>query len=158
MRLFRTLLIAWIALGTLSVSAQSRPNFSGHWITVLPEDSAGEAIDVTQTATMLTEAHGKEHAFIHKLDGTPSRNAFPSHDAEIVMLSTTAWDENRLVVNINTTYSAGNKVQVKQVWSLDASGRLNIELTDHVGTASQTVTTLVYKKSQTGDMTRPAAK
>ena len=74
------------------------------------------------------------------------------------MLSTTAWDENRLVVNINTTYSAGNKVQVKQVWSLDASGRLNIELTDHVGTASQTVTTLVYKKSQTGDMTRPAAK
>jgi hypothetical protein len=135
-------------LGIASLNAQrSLPNFSGHWVVVLPQDSAGERIDVTQTATTLTEAHGKEHSFIHKLDGTQSRNAFPSHDSEIVMLSTTAWAGDTLVVKIDTTYTAGNKVATKQVWSLDASGRLNIEFTNHVGTPGQTVTTLVYKKS-----------
>jgi hypothetical protein len=148
MKLFRVALIAWVALGTASLSAQqTRPDFSGHWVAVLPQDTAGETIDVTQTLTALTEAHGKEHSFVHKLDGTQSRNAFPSHDSEIVMLSTTAWAGNTLVVTMSTTYSAGNKVDRKQVWSLDASGRLNIELTDRVGTPSQSVTKLVYKKS-----------
>ena len=130
------------------VDAQSRPDFSGHWVAVLPQETAGESIDVTHTSTTLTEAHGKEHAVTHKLDGTQSRNAFPSHDTEIVMLSTAAWVGNTLVVRINTTYPAGNKVETRQVWSLDTEGRLNIEFTNRVKTPEEKVIKLVYKKRQ----------
>ena len=128
--------------------AQSRPNFSGNWIGVSPQDNVGEKIVVTQTASTLTEAHGKEHSITHKLDGVQSRNAFPSHDSEIVMLSTAAWVGNTLVVKINTTYAAGNKVETRQVWSLDAEGQLNIEFTNRVNTPAEQVIKLVYKKGQ----------
>jgi len=130
-----------------SLDAQSRPNFSGHWVGVLPLDNAGEKIDVTHTEASLTEAHGEEHSITHKLDGSQSRNAFPSHDTEIVMLSTAVWVGDTLVVKINTTYSAGNKVETKQVWSLDADGRLNIEFTNRVNTPAEKVIKLIYKKS-----------
>ena len=148
MRLWRTVLAAGVLLIVSgSADAQSRPNFSGHWVVVLPQENAGESVDVTHTESTLTEAHGKEHAITHKVDGTQSRNAFPSHDSEIVMLSTAVWVGNTLVVKINTTYSAGNKVERKQVWSLDADGRLNIEFTDRVNTPAEKVIKLIYKKS-----------
>ena len=50
-------------------------------------------------------------------------------------------------MKITTTYSAGNKVDTRQVWSLGGDGRLNIELTSRVGTPAEKVTKLVYKKS-----------
>jgi hypothetical protein len=148
MRLLRTVLAACaLLIASGSVGAQSRPNFSGHWVAVLPQENAGDTVDVTHTEATLTEAHGKEHAVTHKLDGTQSRNAFPSHDTEIVMLSTAVWVGNTIVVKINTTYSAGNKVETKQIWSLDADGRLNIEFTNRVGTPAEKVIKLVYRKS-----------
>jgi hypothetical protein len=148
MRLLQTVLTASaLVILSGSLDAQSRPNFSGRWIGVLPQENAGEKIDVTHTEATLTEAHGDEHSITHKLDGTQSRNAFPSHDSEIVMLSTAVWVGNTLVVRINTTYSAGNKVETKQVWSLDADGRLNIEFTNRVNTPAEKVIKLVYKKS-----------
>jgi hypothetical protein len=130
-----------------SVGVQSRPNFSGQWVVVQPQENAGEKIDVTHTATALTEAHGSEHSMTHKLDGTQSRNVFPSHDTEIVMLSTATWVGNTLVVKIDTTYAAGNKVERKQVWSLDADGRLTVELTDHMNTPAEKVIKQIYKKA-----------
>ena len=62
------------------------------------------------------------------------------------MLSTATWVGDTLVVRINTTYSAGNKVETKQVWSLDPDGRLNIEFTNRVNTPAEKVIKLVYKK------------
>ena len=149
MTMLRTALAGSAVLLVLSgsVSAQSRPNFSGSWVVVLPQENAGEKIQVTHTETTLKEAHGDEHAITHKLNGTQSRNAFPSHDAEIVMLSTAVWVGNTLVVKTNTTYSAGNKVETKQVWSMDAEGRLNIEFTNRMNTPAEKVVKLVYKKS-----------
>ena len=149
MTLLRTALAGSAVLLVLfgSVDAQSRPNFSGSWVVVLPQENAGEKIQVTQTETTLTEAHGGEHSVTHKLDGTQSRNAFPSHDAEIVMLSTAVWVSNTLVVTTNTTYAAGNKVETRQVWSLDADGRLNIEFTSRMHTPAEKTVKLVYKKS-----------
>ena len=148
MTLLRTSLAAWaLLLMSGAVDGQGRPDFSGHWVVMLPQENVGESIDVTHTSTTLTEAHGKEHAITHKLDGTQSRNAFPSHDTEIVMLSTAAWVGNTLVVRTNTTYPAGNKVETKQVWSLDAEGRLTIEFTNRVNTPAEKVVRLVYKKS-----------
>ena len=73
MRSLRTGLAAWALLmlsGT--VDGHSRPNVSGHWVGVLPQENAGEEIDVTHTETTLTEAHAKEHAITHKLEGTHS--------------------------------------------------------------------------------------
>ena len=149
MTLLRTALAGSAVLLVLSgsVNTQSRPNFSGSWVVVLPHENAGEKIQVTQTETTLTEAHGDEHSITHKLDGTQSRNAFPSHDSEIVMLSTAVWVGNTLVVKISTTYTAGNKVETRQVWSLDGDGRLNIEFTNRVNTPAEKTVKLVYKKS-----------
>jgi hypothetical protein len=149
MSMRRTTLAVASALLILSgrLDAQSRPNFSGSWVVVLPKENAGDKLDVTHTAMSLTEAHGSEHAITHKLDGSQSRNAFPSHDTEIVMLSTASWVGNSLVVKITTTYSAGNKVETQQIWSLDPEGRLNIELTNRVNTPAEKVVKLVYKKS-----------
>ena len=148
MRLLRTVLtVSALLILAGAVNAQSRPNFSGRWVGVAPEDNAGERIDVTHTDTSLTEAHGNEHSITHKLDGTTSRNTFPSHDTEIVMVSTAQWVGKTLVVKITTTYSAGNKVETRQIWSLDADNRLNIEFTNHMNSPTEQVIKLVYKKS-----------
>jgi hypothetical protein len=140
LRSFARLLTTAIVL-TAVASAQQKPaqkpqptpNFSGRWVIVSPEKGAGQEQIVTQDARTLTTEHpseGGSHKMTYQLDGVEHRNAIPSHGAEIVMMSTAAWDGDRIVISTRTAYPNGMKTSLKEVWSLDAQGRLVIDSTE----------------------------
>lgn len=113
--------------------AHQKPNFSGRWVVVSPEKGAGtEQVVKHDDKTLSTEhaSEGSGHRMIYQLDGVERRNALPSHGAEIVILSKAIWDGDRIVITSQATYPNGMKTQSKEVWSLDAQGRLVIDYTE----------------------------
>ncbi len=123
--------LAVVALGVVAIAAQQKPNFSGRWVVVSPADAAGQEQVVTHDATTLTTGHASEgggHGASYKLDGTESRNVLTSHGEPIVTLSKATWSGAQLTITSNTTYPDGRKRESKEVWSLDAEGRLVIEV------------------------------
>ncbi len=138
-----------LLVGLAGVSAQEKPNFAGRWVLVSPPESAGQEQVVTQDAATLTTAHassGHGHRSVYALDGSESRNALTSHGHEIVTVSKTTWNRERLTIESETTYPDGRKLQATDVWSLDAEGRLLIERTERGLTPSPSTMKLVYGK------------
>jgi hypothetical protein len=117
-----------VLLGT-ALAAQQKPNFSGTWA---PADGKGREQVVEHTATSLAigdpESRGGRR-FVYKLDGTETRNVTPSHAGDIVTVSKVSWDGNRIVLSSTTSYPDGRRRDDRQVWSLDAEGRLLVEHT-----------------------------
>ncbi len=129
-KLLLTVLTA-ITLGVVAIAAQQKPNFSGRWVTVSPTEAAGQEQVVTHDAATLTTGHASEgggHGAVYKLDGTESRNVLTSHGEPIVTRSKAAWSGAQLTITSNTTYPDGRTRESKEVWSLDAEGRLVIEV------------------------------
>jgi hypothetical protein len=106
------------------VLAQEKPNFAGAWT---PVEGVNPPVDlvVTQTATLLKAKAGDdpEHAAQYHLDGQESRQSGGN------VRTRTQWEGNRLLVTHE--FMAGSTIvnTQKQVWSLDAQGRLVIETT-----------------------------
>ena len=126
---------AFIAMGlawSASVLAQEKPNFSGRWVSVPP--STGEQLVThdlkANTLTLQHDSEGHGHKLVHKLDGTEHRNSLTSHGSEIVILSKAQWTGNQLTITSVVTYPDGRRMDSKQIWSIDASGQLIIELTE----------------------------
>jgi hypothetical protein len=131
-----------------TASGQSKPDFSGRWVVVSPPDVAGQERDVRHDATTLSTSHPSEgggHGAVYKLDGSESRNALASHGNEIVSISTASWTRDRLTVRTTTTQPDGRRSDQTQVWSLDAEGRLVIEVTETWRNSSMK-TKLVHSK------------
>jgi hypothetical protein len=147
MRFLRSSLTISAALFlSMTSAAQSRPDFSGRWVAVSPQAGAGEGLDVKQDANTLTVLRD-EVSITFKFDGSETRTALPVHETdEVVILSNAAWQDNTLVMTMAATYPAGNKVARREVWSLDADGRLSVDFTDRVGTPAEKNTKLSYKR------------
>ena len=146
----RTLLFGiLITYASAMVLAQAKPNFTGTWIVVTPAEGAGQEQDVRHTPTTLSKGHASEgggHSATYKLDGTESRNELTSHGAPIVTLSKALWDGDKVVITSATTYPDGRKLDTKEIWSLDSTGRLVIEMSmTMTGMPAQSMT-VVYRK------------
>lgn len=129
--------------------AQERPNFSGRWVVAIPAGEAGQEQIVTHTADTLTTAHassGHGHQKIYRLDGSESRNVLVSHGQDIVTISNASWNGRALTITSLTTYPDGRKLQQKQVWSLDAEGRLVTDMTQSGMTPAPETSRRVYVK------------
>jgi hypothetical protein len=138
-----------LLVGLGGLAAQEKPSFAGRWVLVSPAESAGQEQIVTQDGTTLTAEHAAEghgHKSVYRLDGTESRNVLASHGSEIVTLSKASWTSDRLTIESHTTYPDGRKLHATAVWSLDAEGRLLIELTERGMRPSPTSTKLLYAK------------
>ena len=121
------------AMLAVAASAQQKPNFSGRWVVVIPEKGAGqEQIVKHDDKTLSTEraSEGGGHRMIYQLDGVERRSAIPSRGQEIVILSKALWDGDRVVITSQASYPNGMKTQSKEIWSLDAQGRLVIDYTE----------------------------
>lgn len=143
------LVVIGAVLLVAAASGQQRPNFSGRWVIVSPPDAAGEEQIVKQDATTLTTEHASEgsgHRAVYKLDGTESRNVLTVHDSDIVTSSKASWDGSRLTITSATSYADGRRVDQSQVWSLDADGRLIIEVTESTPGHARTTVKLVHTK------------
>jgi hypothetical protein len=86
---------------------------------------------------------------IFQLDGVERRSALPSHGSEIVILSTAKWEGDRIVITSRASYPNGMKTQSKEIWSLDAQGRLVIDYTESGpgGSPGPTMKVIHVKKS-----------
>ena len=118
--------VALMAWAVTAVPAQTKPNFSGTWVSVEPKEMAGEEQKVTHTADELIlehASHGGGHRIVHKLDGK-------EHDTslgDIKSVSRAEWQGDKLVVVQHATYPDGRKTETRSAWTLGSDGRLTIE-------------------------------
>lgn len=144
-----SLLALVLAFAPAMALAQAKPDFTGTWIVVTPAEGAGQEQDVRHTATTLSKGHASEgggHHATYKLDGTESRNSLTSHGQEIVTLSKALWDGDKVVITNATTYPDGRKLESKETWSLDSTGRLVIEMSMTMTGMPMQSMTVVHKK------------
>lgn len=148
MKTLATLLL----VAATAVTAQTPPDFTGVWVAVTSQDEDFQNLTVKQDSATVTEIRGSggaSHTFTYKLDGTETRTATPSHDKEIVFVTTAKWEGSSLVLTNAMTYPAGNTATIRQVWSLDADKQLVTEMTrrtERDGTTPPKPMKVVYKK------------
>jgi hypothetical protein len=135
-----------------SAGAQQKPNFSGRWVITSPADSAGQEQLITQDAKTLTVEHPSEsggHKMSYQLDGVERRMAIPGKAAaDITMLAKASWDGNTIVVFTDISYPNGMKTQSKDVWSIDAQGRLVIDTTERGPTGPAPAVKMIHVKKK----------
>jgi hypothetical protein len=120
--------------------SQAKPTFAGTWTPVEGVNPPVDAV-ITQTDTLLTFGAGDDpaHHAQYRLDGVETtQTAGP-------VRSKTQWDGAKLVVT--NSYMAGETVAsvTRQVWTLDADGRLVIE-TIRERNGQPATTKSVYKR------------
>ena len=129
--------------------AQARPNFSGRWVIVQPEKGAGQEQIIKHDDKVLTKTPVSERGgppATYELDGMEHRTVLPMGGQQIVTVTKAAWEGNTLVVTIQENYPNGMKLNVKEVWSLDAQGRLVIEATESAERQKPQVMKIVLQK------------
>ena len=141
---------AAMVLLSVSVVAQQKPNFSGTWVVVTPEPSAGQEEVIRQDDTTFSKGHASNnggHNFAYKLDGTESPNVLSPHAGEeIVMLATATWRGNALVITEKVTYPDGRKKEQTSTYSLDDQGLLRVSMERLADGKAEPTVTVVYKK------------
>jgi hypothetical protein len=141
--------VIFIILFAATGSSQQKLDFSGRWMTVSPEMAKGNEQIVEQTASTLTVRHasgGGGHRSVYSLDGTESRNVIKSHGSEVVTVSKAEWQGEQLIITSKTTFADGREIDTRQTWSLNAEGRLVVDVTDMADGAVRTVKVVYEKK------------
>lgn len=134
-----------VALATAAGAAQ-RPSFSGTWVIVSPEKSAGQEQIVKQDdRTLSLTARGR--TVVHQLDGVERKETMAMRGGEIVMLSRAVWEGDTIIITIATSYPNQMKTTSREVWSIDPRGRLLIEFTETAeNQQSRTVKAILTRK------------
>src|SRR5215203_1681623 len=103
---------------TLPVIAQAKPNFSGRWVVVSPQEGAGREQIITQTEKTLTteRAAGDARKRVYQLDGVERRLALPSQAGDVTVLARARWDAGRIVITTDTSYSGGMRTRATDTW------------------------------------------
>jgi hypothetical protein len=139
-----------IVLLAAAAAAQNKPNFTGTWAIVSEKKESRQTDQVVgQTATTLAIGHASEggrHQAVYRLDGTENKNVISSHGGQIVSISKASWTGDKLTITTATTYPNGRKRDDKQIWSLDAEGRLIVEYTQSTAQGPKTGKTIYTKR------------
>lgn len=172
-RLQQTWSTAVVMLATLGVAAQDRPDFSGRWVLATPQPSDAEiplALSVRQTLVRTTVRGDPMEPFFRDItmerqfetgtrsethligvqggtvpglrpDGSP--NGPTAHHA-------VKWDGNALVFE-SGSYTGqrpetGTWTERREVWSLDADGRLRVAITMRSSGDGLKDITLMYRR------------
>lgn len=150
----KRLIACVVIIGAISLAglqAQTRPNFGGRWVQVTPADGAGQEQVVKHEGDKLSAVHGStgdDHVLEYTLNGAETTQTLESHGTNIVSKVRAAWEKERLVITNVTDYGEGRVRTMKQVWSLDASGRLVIVVTPDSAKATESITVVYTKKPQ----------
>jgi hypothetical protein len=148
MRSMSRLTAAMVVLAVV-VSAQAKPNFSGRWVIVSPTAGAGYEQIVKQDDKSLSSEPARDpgQRVIYQLDGVERRMA-STHGSDITIMARAAWDKNTIVIITNMSYVNGMKTQAREVWSLDAQGRLVIDSRESGPTGPGNAVKVTYVKKQ----------
>ena len=121
---FVTLCLALVvaALGAVGWAAQDRPNFSGTWISVGPEQGIRELTLKQDDVTLTLEGQPEVTKHTFKLDGSATEMSAPDGKP---LLAKAAWEGKALVVTI---YFPELKQDIRRLtWVIDADGQLVME-------------------------------
>ena len=172
-RLQQTSSITLIMLATAGVAAQDKPDFSGRWVLAAPQQSAADiplALSVGQTLVRTTvrgdpmepffrditierqfetgtrsETHliGVQGGTVPGLGADGSPNGPTAHHA-------VKWDGNALVFESGSHTGqrpeTGKWAERREIWSLDADGRLRVAITTRSSGDSSKDITLMYRR------------
>ena len=148
---FVAILVACALVAGAGVLArgQQRPNFSGRWAIVIPEKGAGQEQVIkhdekTLTKTPVSQRGGPPATY--QIDGVEHRSVMAMGDEQIVIVSRAAWEGNTLVILTNETYPTGQKLTIKEVYSLDDQGRLVIDWSETAERQAPRVMKIVMQK------------
>ena len=137
-----------VAPGVLA-RAQQRPNFSGRWVIIEPEKGAGQEQIIKHDDRMLSKTPVGDRGgppATYQIDGMEHRTVLPMRGEQIVSVTKAAWEGNTLVLTILENYPNGMKLNVKEVWSLDAQGRMVVEETESAPGQKPQVRKIVLQK------------
>jgi len=126
-----------------------RPNFSGRWVIVQPEKGAGQEQVIKHDDKMLSKTPVGDRGgppATYQIDGVEHRTVLAMRGEQIVSVTKAAWEGNTLVVSIVEDYPNGMKLNVKEVWSLDAQGRLVVDATESAPGQKPQVMKIVLQK------------
>lgn len=126
-----------------------RPNFSGRWVIVEPAKGAGQEQVIKHDDKVLSKTPVGDRGgppATYQLDGMEHRTVMSMRGEQIVSVTKAVWEGNTLVVTILETYPNGMKLNVKEVWSLDAQGRLVVEDTESVPGQKPQIMKIVLQK------------
>ncbi|HEX5070076.1 MAG TPA: hypothetical protein VFV78_07655 [Vicinamibacterales bacterium] len=109
---------------------QKRPDFSGRWVTQTKEGVKQQVVTIDDKSLTI-QIGGRTTTY--QLDGVERRMPLPpgggSIGARMTMMGSARWDGNRLLIAAKYLYPDGGQQQFKDVWSMDAQGRLVIDTT-----------------------------
>ena len=139
---FVTLCLALVvaAFGAVGLAAQDKPNFSGTWIAVGPQQAIRELTIKHDDSTLSLEGQPDVTKRTFKLDGSDTEMSAPDGKP---LLARAAWEGKTLVVTIHFP-------EIKQdirrlTWVLDTDGQLVME-TAFVGGKPEAPAKEVFKR------------
>jgi hypothetical protein len=128
------------AFGAVGLAAQGRPNFSGTWIGVGPQQGIRELTIKHDESTLSFEGQPDVTKRTFKLDGSETKMSGPDGKP---LLAKAVWEGNRLVVTIH--FPEINQDIRRQTWAIDADGQLVLE-TEFLGGKPQAPSKEVFKR------------
>jgi hypothetical protein len=110
------------AFGAVGLAAQDRPNFSGTWIVVGPQQGIRELTIRHDGSTLSLEGQPDVARRTFKLDGSETEMSAPDGKP---LLARAVWEGKTLVVTIH--FPEINQDIRRVTWAIDADGRLVLE-------------------------------
>jgi hypothetical protein len=160
-----------ILLGVGITAAQEKPDFTGQWVLLTPRDAGDAAprLSVRQWLEHKTTVRGAPIDIPHVAIERQFQNGMRSERYQIGIVGGMAgglaagagvqswttryavkWDSERLVIETGRysgpTRESGPYSEHDEVWSLDASGRLVITVTDRDSGSSPRTIVLTYQR------------
>jgi len=134
------LFIVVAAVGVVGLAAQGRPNFSGRWIGVGPQQNIRELTIKHDDSTLSLEGEPDVAKHTFKLDGSETKMSAPDGKP---LLAKAAWEGNTLVVTVH--FPEIKQDIRRQTWAMDADGQLVIE-TEFLGGKPQKPLKEIFKR------------
>ena len=134
------LVLVVAAFGAVGLAAQGRPNFSGTWIGVGPQQGIQELTIKHDDSTLSLEGQPDVTKRTFKLDGSETEMSAPDGKP---LLAKAAWEGKTLVITI---YFPEIKQDIRRVtWMIDAEGQLVME-TAFLGGKPEAPSKQVFKR------------
>ena len=134
------LVLVVAAFGAVGLVAQDRPNFSGTWIGVGPQQEIRELTIKHDGSTLSVEGQPDATKHTFKLDGSETEMSAPDGKP---LLAKAVWEGKTLVVTIHFPEL---KQDIRRLtWAIDADGQLVI-VTEFLGGKPEAPIKTVYKR------------
>jgi hypothetical protein len=139
---FETLCLVFVVavFGAVGSATQDRPNFSGTWIAVGPQQGIRELTIKHDGSTLTLEGQPGVTKRTFKLDGSQTEMSAPDGKP---LLAKAVWEGDKLVMTIH--FPEIKQDIRRQTWSIDAGGQLVME-TEFLGGKPQAPTKDAFKR------------